>query len=92
MIDKSLINEDYSFTIQDDLGNEIICDTLAVIEIEDEPIVIYTDYTLNEDNKFNLYVSKMIEDGDNFKLEEFKNYEGIEEIENTLEKIWKEMG
>lgn len=88
MIDKSLINEEYSFTVKDANGNDLVCDTLAVLEKEDEPIVIYTDYTLDQDNKFNVYVSKVVKEGENYFLEAVDNYENIPEIREALDKVW----
>ncbi len=88
MIDKSLINEDYSFTITNEYGFEVICDTLALIENEDNPIIIYTDYTLDKDNKFNVYVSQMIKNGDSFILETINDYDSIPEIRTALDNIW----
>jgi len=91
MIDKSLINEDYSFTTTDEFGNELKCDTLALIENNNDPIIIYTDYTLDNENKFNLYVSKLVEYNGNFNLEIIENYENIPEVKETLNRIWSEM-
>lgn len=90
MIDKNLISEDYSFTTFDEKGNEVICDTLALIEYEDIPVIIYTDYTVDADNKFNLYVSKVVENDGEFILEQFTNYEDIPEIKNALERLSRE--
>lgn len=88
MIDKNLINKDYSFTITNDDGMEIICDTLALIESQDNPIVIYTDYTLDDNNKFNVFVSQLVANGDNFSLETIDNYQSIPEIKKALDQIW----
>ena len=66
MIDKNMLNPEYSFTITNDNGIEVVCDTLAVVQQNEEPIIIYTDYTLDKDNKFNLYVSKVTLKDDNF--------------------------
>ena len=90
MIEKNLISEDYSFTTYDNLGNEVICDTLAIIEYEDSPVIIYTDYTMDENNKFNLFISKVVESDGNFTLEEFTNYEDIPVIKEAIEKLNKE--
>ncbi len=88
MIDKSLINESYSFTIKDANGNEMICDTLALIENDNNPIVIYTDYTMDNENKFNLYVSKVVQNNEGYTLEAIDNYEDIPEIKKALDEIW----
>lgn len=86
------INEEYSFTTINENGMEVICDTLAVINQEnDNPIIIYTDYTLDKDKKFNLYVSKVIKNNDNFQLETIDDYQIIPEINQALQKIWNDM-
>lgn len=89
MIDKNMLDKEYSFTITNDNGIEVVCDTLAIVEQAGEPIIIYTDYTLDENNKFNLYVSKVVEKDNNYMLEKIDNYEDIPEIQKTLENIWK---
>lgn len=88
MINENKINEEYTFSITNDDGIEVLCDTLGIIE-QEEPIIIYTDYTLDNDNKFNLYVSKVVKKDDNFILEKIDNYENIPKIKNALENIWK---
>ena len=88
MIDKNMLNPEYSFTITNDNGIEVVCDTLAVVQQNEEPIIIYTDYTLDKDNKFNLYVSKVTLKDDNFILEKINNYENIPEIQKSLKNIW----
>lgn len=88
MIDKNMLNPEYSFTITNDDGIEVVCDTLAVVQQNEEPIIIYTDYTLDKDNKFNLYVSKVTLKDDNFILEKINNYENIPEIQKALNNIW----
>ena len=90
MIDKSLIREDYSFTTYDDLGNEVICDTLALIERDGNSIIVYTDYTMDVNNKFNLYVSQIIPSEDGYSLETIDNYGDIPEIQKTLQKLWQQ--
>lgn len=90
MIDKSLISEDYSFTTFDDLGNEVICDTLALIENDENPIIVYTDYTMDNNDKFNLYVSQIVASEDGFALETINDYSDIPEIQKTLEKLWQQ--
>ena len=89
MIDKNMLDKEYSFTITNDNGIEVVCDTLALVEQAGEPIIIYTDYTLDDNNKFNLYISKVVEKDNNYILEKIDNYENIPEIQKALENIWK---
>ena len=90
MIDKNLIDKDYSFTVTDENGNEMICDTMALIDTGDSPMIIYTDYTLNDDNKFNLFVSKVIQDGDGFSLERVDDISNLPDVKKAMDKIWEE--
>lgn len=89
MIDKNMLDKEYSFTITNDNGIEVVCDTLALVEQAGEPIIIYTDYTLDDNNKFNLYISKVVEKDNNYILEKIDNYENVSEIQKALENIWK---
>lgn len=89
-MDKSVINENYSFTTYDESGNEVICDTLALIDSGENPIIVYTDYTMDNENKFNLFVSKVVENGESFTLETIDNYEDVPEIRKVLEKLWQQ--
>lgn len=83
------INEGYSFTTVDENNRQVICDTLGVVNIEGEnPIIIYTDYTLDENQKFNLYVSKIVKEEDHIKLEEIDHYDIIPEIKVKMDQIW----
>lgn len=83
------INEGYSFTTVDENNRQVICDTLGVVNIEGEnPIIIYTDYTLDENQKFNLYVSKIVKEEDHIKLEEIDYYDIIPEIKAKMDQIW----
>ena len=91
MIDKNMLNPEYSFTITNDNGIEVVCDTLAVVQQNEEPIIIYTDYILDKDNKFNLYVSKVTLKDDNFILEKINNYENIPEIQKALNNLWSKV-
>ena len=90
MINKDLISKEYSFTTFDDAGHEVICDTLALVDNGENPIIVYTDYSMDEDNKFNLFVSKIVENDGGFSLEKIDNYEDIPEIQNILNKLREE--
>jgi len=86
------IDKDYSFNVVNHLGIEVTCDTLAVLNLENsEPIIIFTDYTLDKDNKFNVYVSKIIKNDEGFKLETIDDYKAIPEVNQELRKIWSEL-
>lgn len=87
-----MLNNDFSFQIVNNLGLEVICDTLAVLTVDDSDVaIIYTDYTLDEKDRFNLYVSKIQKSGEEYQLTEFEDYQYIPEINAELRRIWKEM-
>ena len=61
---------DFSFSIKNKAGQEIICDVLSVIQDDDEQksYVVYTDYLLDSEDKFNLYVQEVIFSDDSYIL------------------------
>lgn len=86
------IDKDYEFTVVDDNGIETICDTLSVVNIEGmDPLIIYTDYSLDEESKFNLFVSKVINVDDAIKLERIDDYSVIPEIQKEIYRISNEI-
>ena len=86
------IDNDYSFVVTDEYGNDTICDTLAVVNVEGEkPMVIYTDYSLDEEDKFNLFASRVVEVDGTMQLEKIDDASNIPEIRQEMEKIWSEM-
>lgn len=86
------IDNDYSFVVTDEYGNDTICDTLAVVNVEGEkPMVIYTDYSLNEEDRFNLFASRVVEVDGTMQLEKIDDASNIPEIRQEMEKIWSEM-
>ena len=90
-MNNNIINEEFTFKTTNKDGLEVLCDTLAVINQDEEPpIIVYTDYTLDRDNKFNVYISKVVGDNENFQLENIDNYENVPEIQQALNKIWND--
>lgn len=71
------INSEYLFSVYNEDGSETKCDAIAVLNDEDlGNIIIYTDYTKNEENKYNVYASKLtIEEDNSTKLEELNEEE-----------------
>ena len=79
-------NEEYNFTVIDDNGNEVICDVISVINDEktNEVYVLYTDYTINEKDQFNTYLSQLVEKNGKYSLKNIENREKYQYIlENT---------
>ena len=82
--------KDISFTVINDSGLEVKCDVLASIsDDENKTYIIYTDYTFNQNNEYNVYVSQMIREGDGFTLERIENYELIPGLQKMYEDIVK---
>lgn len=82
---EKILNSEYLFTVQDENGNDVTCDALSILEREDkEPVIIYTDYSLNEEEKYNVYASKLIVQDDNISLEELDADEDMDHIEKVM--------
>ena len=82
--------EEYNFTIVDDNGNEVICDVISVLHDEknNEVFVVYTDYTLNENNQFNTYLSQMIEKNGEYTLKGISSKNKYESLMETAKTIY----
>lgn len=80
------LNLENAFTIFNEQGIEVTCDVIAIIEQEDQnPLIVYTDYSLDENDEFNVFVSELEESGDSYNLIEATNYENIEEVKQSVE-------
>jgi len=86
------IDDNYSFNITNADGVEMRCDALGTLEDEKgNCIIIYTDYTLDKDNKFNIFASKLVKDGDVIRLESVKDVENYPKLMEALLKAKDEM-
>lgn len=84
-------SDDYSFVIKDDSGLETKCNIIAVVERQEEnPIIVYTDYTLDNENKYNLFASQVIKDGNTYSLQIIENPEEVAGLREELSKIYQE--
>lgn len=70
-------DDEYNFTVIDENGNEVICDVISLIQDSksDEVYVLYTDYTLNEKDQFNTYLSQLVESRGQYRLKRIENRE-----------------
>lgn len=86
------MEEEMSFTIKNDQGMDVECDVLSIINDDNNNIyLIYTDYTLNENEEFNIYVSQMVNEGEEFKLTEVENKDLIPGFQEIYDDIRKEL-
>jgi len=84
--------EEMNFTITNDNGLEVKCDVLSVInDDENKTYVLYTDYTLNDNNEYNIYASEMLSEGTDFKLEEIENLDLIPGLQEVYEDVKKQL-
>ena len=68
---EELINiDDLHFTLKDDDGNEIKCDILyeAVDEINQKAYIAYTDYVKDENDKYRIIISELINDNESYRI------------------------
>ena len=90
-----MIDKDFTFTVTGDDGKEVKCDTMAIInrnEEEKNPLIIYTDYTTDEEGKFVLYVSELKKEGEDYvlgKIDE-ETYKNIPAVREAMQKVWDE--
>ena len=90
-----MVDKDYTFTVIGEDGKDVLCDTLAVINRSEEnkdPLIIYTDYSIDEDGKINLYVSELKKDGEDIILNKVdeETYNNIPNVREAMEQIWEE--
>ena len=75
--------EDLSFDIINKDGLEVTCDITAVIpnpDSSEEPFVMFTDYTLDQNDNFVTYYGKIIEEEGQSKLLQIEDQETIDKI------------
>ena len=75
-------NEEYNFTVVNDQGEEVICDVISMLQDEKtgELFVLYTDYTLNDKNQFNTYLSQFIEKKGEYSLKKIESKERYNQL------------
>ena len=84
--------EDLNFTITNDMGIEVKCDVLSLInDDQDKTYVIYTDYTMNDENKYNVYASQLINVDGKVVLEEIENTELIPGFQDVYNDALKQL-
>ena len=84
--------EEMNFTITNENGLEVKCDVLSIInDEENKTYILYTDYTLNNDNEYNVYVSQMIRNNDDFILEEVDNFDLIPGFQQVYDDVKKQL-
>ena len=83
-------DEEYNFTVVDDNGNEVICDVISVLHDEknNNLYVVYTDYTLNDNNQFNTYLSELVEKKGVFSLKNVSSKLKYEELVETAKTVY----
>ena len=89
-----MIDKGYTFTVIGDDGREVLCNTLAIINRNEEkkdPLIIYTDYTKDEEGKYVLYVSELKPEGESFILGKIDEdaYKNIPAVREAMEKVWE---
>lgn len=83
-------NDDYSFTVLDDDGKEVVCDVISMLKDKktNEIYVLYTDYSYDESHKFNLYLSEMKEKNGTYTLNTISSKSRYVEILDEAEVVY----
>lgn len=87
-----------SFNVVNREGLEVTCDTLMILhptEINNpdvnETYIIYTDYTLDDNNNFNIYISTLLNNENGVQLGEVKNFDQVPELLKAMENAYNEL-
>lgn len=85
----------FSFNVVNSDGIEIKCETLAIIKPEEENTgdvyVIYTDYTLDNNNNINVYASLLVQDENGYRLEMISDLENYSNLLNLVQQEYKKI-
>ena len=85
-------DEDYSLLLKDENGQETNCNILAIIKRQGEnPIIVYTDYTLDKENKYKIIASQVIKNGDSYSTQIIDNPKDVVGLSEELNKIYEEI-
>jgi len=87
------VNERKTFTVLDDNGNEVTCEVLFTFESDEtkKNYIIYTDYTVAEDGKTNVFASIYDPNDENPILEPIETDREWKIIESILESLQEQI-
>jgi uncharacterized protein YrzB (UPF0473 family) len=82
--------EEYSFTIINKEGLEVTCDVLSIISDDDSRVyLLYTDYILDDNGNFRVLASELVQDKDQFTLEDIKDEEKLKALLESSKDLYE---
>lgn len=83
-------NEEYSFTIINKEGIEVTCDVISMITDDDSRIyLLYTDYILDDNGNFRVLASELVQNKDQFTLEDIKDEEKLKALLESSKDLYE---
>ena len=83
------MNEEYSFTVINKEGIEVVCDVISMIADKDSKIyLLYTDYLLDDKGNFRLLASELVQKKDDYILQDIENQEKLEVLIKSARNLY----
>lgn len=84
------MDKEMNFTIITEDGQEVMCDVLSFYQDTktEDVFVLYTDYTLDDNDKFKVYLSQLIEERGEYKLELVNDKERYKELASNAKTLY----
>ena len=81
---------EYSFTIVNNEGIEVICDVLSMITDKDNRIyLLYTDYILDTSGSFRVLASELVQNKDDFILKNIEDKKKLNALFTSARELYK---
>ena len=84
------MNKEKMFVAKDENGKEAVYEMLLVKNVDNVPVIWYTDGTYDKDNNKNIYISSYEKTSTTFVLNEITDNSKLEEYANIFKKEYKE--
>lgn len=83
------MDQEYSFTVINKEGIEVICDVFSMITDEDSRIyLLYTDYLLDDNGNFRLLASELVQKKNDFILQNIKDETKLSELVKSAKDLY----
>ena len=84
------MNEGYSFTVVNNEGIEVTCDVFSMItDAESRIYLLYTDYLLDEEGKFRLLASELVQEKRDFTLKDINDKKKLVELVEAAKDLYR---
>lgn len=84
------MNENFSFTVINKEGIEVRCDVFSMITDQDSKIyLLYTDYLLDDNGKFRLLASELVQKKNDFVLQDIKDQNKVDELVSSAKNLYE---